>query len=147
MPRTIEKIVTNYIHEGKQLDEESGSMILTAGRIGTLVGRGSLDFGGSEYAPAPTAWQEPVKASPDDTYGWWHLEPGSYLLEFNESIKLEKGEQVLLQIWEEAARTGIAHPTELIVRAREPLATVMQVPTPGVDIKENARLSRVVTVE
>lgn len=144
MARAIEKVITNYIHEGKQLDEGTGSMILTAGRIGTLVGRGSLDFGGSEYAPAPTAWQEPVKANPDDKYGWWHLEPGSYLLEFNESVKLEAGERVIFQIWEEAARTGIAHPTEVIVGSREPLATVMQVAAPGVDIKENARLSRVV---
>jgi hypothetical protein len=147
VPRSIDAVIRNYIHERKQLDEKSGSMILTAGRIGTLVGRGSLDFGGSEFAPSPTAWQEPVKASPDDKYGWWHLEPGSYLLEFNESIVLEERERVLLQIWEEAARTGLAHPTELIVASREPLATVMQVPTPGVDIKENARISRVLLLE
>ncbi|MFP4303151.1 MAG: hypothetical protein ACLFPW_00330 [Spirochaetaceae bacterium] len=147
MPRAINAIVTNYIHEGKQLDEKSGSMILTVGRIGTLVGRGSLDFGGGEFAPSPTAWQEPVKASPDDKYGWWHLEPGSYLLEFNESILLEDGERAVLQIWEQVARTGVAHPTELIVASREPLATVMQVGTPGVDIKENARISRVLLLE
>ena len=147
MARTIDQVVSNYIHDGKQIDENTGSMILTVGRIGTLVGRGSLDFGGSEFAPSPTAWQEPVKKSGDDKYGWWHLEPGSYLLEFNESLLLSKGEKAMLQIWEEAARTGVAHPTELILRSREPLATVMSVPTPGVDIKENARISRVLLLE
>ena len=147
MARTIDQVVSNYIHDGKQIDENTGSMILTVGRIGTLVGRGSLDFGGSEFAPSPTAWQEPVKKSGDDKYGWWHLEPGSYLLEFNESLLLSKGEKAMLQIWEEAARTGVAHPTELILTSREPLATVMSVPTPGVDIKENARISRVLLLE
>lgn len=147
MARTIDQIIQNYIHDGKQIDEATGSMVLTVGRIGTLVGRGSLDFGGSEYAPTPTAWQEPVKKNPDDKYGWWHLEPGSYLLEFNESVLLQKGEKAVLQIWEEAARTGVVHPTELLLTSREPLSTVMSVPKPGVDIKENARISRILILE
>lgn len=147
MARTIDQVIENYIHDGKQIDENTGTMILTVGRIGTLVGRGSLDFGGSEYTPTPTAWQEPVKKNADDKYGWWNLEPGSYLLEFNESVVLQEGEKAVLQIWEEAARTGVAHPTEVILTSREPLATVMTVPNPGVDIKENARISRVVLLE
>lgn len=147
MARRIDQVVINYIHDGKQMDQETDSMILTVGRIGTLVGRGSLDFGGSEFAPSPTAWLEPVKKSGDEKYGWWHLEPGSYLLEFNESILLEAGEKAVLQIWEEAARGGVAHPTELILTSREPLATVMTVPAPGIEIKENARISRVLLLE
>lgn len=143
MARKIQELVQNYIHEGKQLDEEESSMLLTVGRVGTLVGRGSLDFGGSEYVPAPTAWQEPVKESPDDSYGWWHLEPGSYMIEFNESLRVEAEERLFFQIWEEAARTGLSHPGELITASREPLATTVQVPSAGVDIKENARISRV----
>ena len=143
MARKIQEIVGDYIHEGKQVVREGRSMVLTVGRLGTIVGRGSLDFGGSEYAPAPVAWQKPVKKSADDKYGWWHLEAGSYLLELNESLLPEEGEELLIQIWDQAARTGVYHPTELVAEPRQPLTTVLQVPNGGVDIKENARITRV----
>lgn len=143
MPRAIEQVVTNYIHAGKQLSEETSSMLLTAGRIGTFEGKGSLDFGGSEYSAAPISWLQPVKGSAEDKHGWWRLQPGSYLLELNESLQLHSGETAVLQVWEEVVRAGASHPTQLIRSSRETPATVLQVAAPGIDIKENARISRV----
>lgn len=136
-------MLKNYIHEGKQFSEELPIAFLTVNRIGVLAGRGSLDFGGSEYSEAQVDWLEPQKQQEDDKYGWWHLAPGSYLVEFNESIELPTGTRAYLEIWEKAGRNGIQHPFMVLEESHSPLLTVVRVGPEGIDIKENARLSQI----
>ncbi len=136
-------MLKDYIHEGKQFSEEVPIAFLTVNRIGVLAGRGSLDFGGSEYSQAQVDWLEPQKKQEDDKYGWWHLPPGSYLIEFNESIELPTGSRVYLQIWDKAGRNGIQHPFTVLEETRSPVQTVVSVGPEGIDIKENARLSQI----
>jgi len=62
-------MVKNYIHEGKQFPENIPVALVTVGRIGVIAGRGSLDFGGSEYSEAQVDWLEPQKKQVDDKYG------------------------------------------------------------------------------
>ncbi|SRR6056297_151979 len=136
-------MVKNYIHEGKQFPENIPVALVTVGRIGVIAGRGSLDFGGSEYSEAQVDWLEPQKKQVDDKYGWWHLPPGSYLVEFNESIELPTGSRVYLQIWDKAGRNGINHPFMVLEETLSPIQTVVSVGPEGIDIKENARLSQI----
>ncbi|MFW5712072.1 MAG: dCTP deaminase [Spirochaetota bacterium] len=136
-------MVKDYIHEGKQFSEEVPIAYLTVNRIGVLTGRGSLDFGGSEYSEAEVGWLEPRKKQEDDKYGWWHLPPGSYLIEFNESVELPTGSRVYLQIWDKAGRNGIHHSFGVLEESRSPIQTVVTVGPEGIDIKENARLSQI----
>ncbi len=136
-------MIKNYIHEGKQFSEEIAIALLTVKRVAVITGRGSLDFGGSEYTEAEVDWLKARKNQEDDKYGWWHLPPGSYLIEFNESIELPTGRRAYLQIWEKAARNGISHPSVVLEEPHAPLQITVSVGPVGIDIKENARLSKI----
>lgn len=135
-------MVKNYIHEGKQFFEDIPAAYLTVHQIGVLAGRGSLDFGGSEYSTAQIDWLVPQKQQEEDKYGWWHLPPGSYIVEYNETLELSPGKRAYLQIWEKAARNGIQHPFMVIDSSQSPLQVLVTVGPEGIDIKENARLSQ-----
>lgn len=135
-------MVKNYIHEGKQFPEDIPVALVTVHRIGVIAGRGSLDFGGSEYTTAQIDWLKPQKQAEEDKYGWWHLPPGSYMVEFNETLELISGRRAYLQIWDKAGRNGISHPFLALEQSKSPLQVVATVGPEGIDIKENARLSQ-----
>lgn len=144
----IENLITGFISGKKQFIGDSAALLTVAG-IGTFSDRGSLDFGGSEYAEAQVKWLTPQKKADDDTYGWWHLSEGVYIAELNEGIAPETEHLFLLQIWEPAQRAGIAHPSfflhpEDLKKEQKPLRVTVTVGSNGVDIKENARLSKLV---
>ena len=61
---------------------------LTANSIYRLTGPGAVDFGGSEELPAPSEKITPEKTSAEDSYGWWDLAPGTYILRYNEVAAL-----------------------------------------------------------
>jgi len=141
--KKLKEILTNIIHEPTQFHQELNLAYVTVSRIGKLQKRGSLDFGGSEYSKASVEWLSPEKKASDDKYGWWSLEGGSYRVEFNEGVNLPDDTGVLLQIWADAAKNGVTHPTEVITDSREPLSAQIHVSPPGIEIKENARLSEI----
>ncbi len=147
----IEDLITGYISGKKQFIGDSAALLTVAG-IGTFSYRGSLDFGGSEYAEAQIKWLTPQKKADDDTYGWWHLSEGMYIAELNERIAPETERLFLMQIWEPAQRAGIVHPSFVLHpedhsgrdKEQKPLRVTVSVGSTGVDIKENARLSKLV---
>jgi hypothetical protein len=118
--------------------------MLTVKRIGTLTGRGALDFGGSEYEAPSVEWIEPEKKSPEDEYGWWTLSEGSYQCELNESVRPDAGRSIAIQTWSDAARAGISHPTVLFTDATDNPRLTVIVGRGGIAIKENARISQAV---
>ncbi|MDY7027390.1 MAG: hypothetical protein SVR04_03735 [Spirochaetota bacterium] len=162
----LKQSVSNTIHEGKQFPEGRSFAYLTVGRIGKYTGIGRLDFGGSEYAEADVEWLAPVKKSSDDTYGWWHLTPGAYLVLFNESVEVPAGKRFYLQIWEKAARNAASIPFAILEGGQgsagqkpdrqpsagqgaagqdsgpDPLSCTLFVGGAGIEIKENARLAQ-----
>ena len=138
---TLLQIVHGLISEKKQMPEAEDVVIVTAKRIGRFTHNGTLDFGGSEYTEAPVEWIEPEKKNPDDDYGWWMLEPGDYLVEYNESVTPARGMRCYLQIWDQAARNGLSQSFRLIAQADDPLQAVVRAGSAGVGIKENARVS------
>jgi len=137
----LKENVKNFIHQGKQFPEERALALLTVHRIGELTGTGRLDFGGSEYTEAEIHWKDPVKMKKDDQYGWWHLTPGSYLVEFNETVGTPAAARFYLQSWEKAALNAVTIPFCVIDSPRAPLLSVLYIGGEGVDIKENARLA------
>ncbi|MFW5687945.1 MAG: dCTP deaminase [Spirochaetota bacterium] len=138
---TLQQLVHGIIHEGKQIPESGDGVIATAKRIGRLTHNGTLDFGGSEYSQAGVEWIEPEKKNEDDDYGWWMLDEGDYLVEYNESVTPTSDLRCFIQIWEPAARNGLSQPFQIIKEAREPLTATIHVADSGIGIKENARIS------
>jgi hypothetical protein len=138
---TLQQAVHGIIHEGKQIPESDDVVLATAKRIGRLSHNGTLDFGGSEYTEGPIEWIEPKKKSEDDTYGWWMLEEGDYLVEYNESVTPTSDRRWYVQIWKSAERNGLSQPFRVLRTSENPLRAVLHVSRAGVGIKENARIS------
>ena len=157
----IREVVQGYISEKKQFLDGS-TVLLTVGGIGTFSDRGSLDFGGSEFSEAQVKWLTPQKKAEDDKYGWWHLSEGMYIVELNETLVPATSDDpphLLLQIWEHAQRAGIVHSAHNLRQPAKasdsgqssegaaenaPLRVTVSVGSTGIDIKENARLSKLV---
>ena len=120
---------------------------LTAGEIFQLTGPGSLDFGGGELEAADRAKVVPKLQDEDDDYGWWELEPGSYVLRYNESLGLEEGELAHVYPLERVLLAGASHAAFVADGPREPLEALLSVGAAGCNIKENARMSRLIVLE
>jgi hypothetical protein len=124
------------IHRESQVDEHG--VHLTAGHVALADSRAEIDFGGSEFEPCTQRDVAPTKKQPDDDYGWWRLEKGAYLLEFNERLK-EGAPPMLLVPNGRLLACGCS--LAACVCAAGPLRSVLTVPERGVAIKENARIA------
>lgn len=119
---------------------------LTVDAVSRVTGPGSLDFGGSEFEPAPGEELSPELADPGDDYGWWRLDAGTYRIRYNEALELEAGEVGYLFPLERLLRAGASHPAVLVDGGRDPLTTLLSVGEGGCHLKENCRVSRLVVV-
>lgn len=134
-------LLSGIVHEPTQREGEGFD--LTVASIETLTAPGRVDFGGGELESAETEPHERTKRQENDEYGWWHLDAGQYLLEFNESLITDE-RAVVVQTREELLARGAFHPTlHLTSLSRVPLS----VGGAGIRIKENARVSTIVDVE
>lgn len=140
------KNVKNLIYEKHQVSEDS--VHLTAGKIYRLKTGGDIDFGGSEENASEKEEVEPVKRSPEDKYGWWNLPKGEYLIQFNEEIKLKKGQLGILQPLDRTLKAGAFHPAKFITsETEEPDKVLLKVGEKGFSVKENARISSLLILE
>ncbi len=132
----IAQVLDDLVHRPTQVRQ--GGVDLTAGEIHALRTPGEIDFGGSELQAADTDTVPTKKRDPDDDHGWWELAYGHYLLEYNEGITL-KHRTLQLEPRDALLEAGAFHPTITVAQGlpRVPLA----VPGPGLQIKENARVS------
>lgn len=109
---------------------------LTVAEIYEIDGPGRVDFGGDELEAPDLSPHEKTRRNPDDDYGWWYLDNGGYLLEYNEA--LTAGEPVTLQTREALRIRGAFHPTAAVEDlGRMPLSVGGE----GIRLKENARVS------
>lgn len=120
---------------------------LTAGEIFRLTGPGSLDFGGGELEAADRAKVVPELRDGDDDYGWWELRAGSYVVRYNESLDLEDGELAHVFPLERVLVAGASHAAFVADGPREPLEALLSVGAAGCNIKENARVSRLIVLK
>lgn len=131
--------VDGLVHEPTQT--EGRGLGLTVNAVQAVNEPGSIDFGGGELEPAGTEPIRPERRDPDDDYGWWDLEGGTYLIELNESLSAPVDVDLVLQPRDEVRARGASHPT-LHLGGDEPLDAVpLAVPDGGIRIKENARVS------
>lgn len=130
--------IENLVHEPTQVHETGVDLTISA--IYEVASPGAIDFGGGELADADLEPVEPVRRDPDDDYGWWNLEAGQYLVQFNEFLA-DPAESLLLQPRNELLARGGSHPS-LRVTSHLPLVP-LSVPQAGLELKENARISTV----
>ncbi|ESS06977.1 MAG: hypothetical protein A07HB70_00758 [uncultured archaeon A07HB70] len=125
--------VEGIVHEPTQVRDDGG-VDLTVAEVYEVVSPGRVDFGGGELAPAELAPHDRVWRDEADDYAWWHLDAGTYLVEYNESLS---GEAVL-QPRAAVVERGGSHPT---LRVDELPRVPLTVGGAGLRLKENARVS------
>jgi len=112
-----------------------------------ITGHGQLDFGGSEFQSVPRERMEPVLDDPEDDHGWWALETGAYVIQYNESLSLDDEEQAVVTPLERTLHAGAHHGSFVLNEARDPLETLLVVSRMGCRLKENCRVSRLIVFE
>ena len=120
---------------------------LTVGGVARVTGPGRLDFGGSEFRRAATEGLDPAPASPDDAYGWWELDPGGYLVRYNETLELDDGQVAFVHPLPRLLRAGAFHPAFVADAEDERLEVLLTVGEGGCGLKENCRVSRLLVAE
>jgi len=116
---------------------------LTAKQIYALDPSGKVDFGGTEYAPSARTAVASLRRNKEDKYEWWDLSRGCYVLEFNEGLRLLENEIALLEPDDRLLRCGAMHSTIFLRGQGERLEVLLFVGAMSVQIKQNARVSRV----
>ncbi len=139
------KLLKNMIHEKTQVHSES--VDLTVKSITRVATVGSLDFGGSEFAPGEKVPLAPKKIKPDDKYGWWLLATGEFLVEYNEELSLPPHHLGIIQPHERLIECGVTHSTRFVTEADERLLSLIHVCQADVRIKENARISKLIVLQ
>ncbi len=122
------------VHPDTQI--RGGAVDLTVDAVYAIDEPAHLDFGGSELQLAATTAVEPERRHPDDEYGWWSLQPGTYLIEYNESLV---DPPVFIQPREILIRGGGMHASGWVWE----LSSIGLFVGGGLEVKENARVSTV----
>lgn len=133
-PETVAAELEGLVHAPTQVGERG--VDLTVASVADLNGPGRVDFGGGELESAETSPRETHRRDPADEYAWWHLDPGTYLLSYNESL-VDHG-TFWLQPRDALLERGAHHPT-CWVDELGPLP--LSVGDGGLLLKENARVS------
>ncbi|MFB6107259.1 MAG: dCTP deaminase [Haloplanus sp.] len=128
--------VEGRLHDETQVHADGVAVDLTVGDVYVVDGSGRVDFGGDELDPATTRPHETRRRSPEDDYAWWHLDGGTYLLEYNESLRAD--DPALLQTRRAVLERGASHPTRVVTDLPRMPLTVGE---GGLRLKENARVS------
>ncbi len=138
--------ISNIIHEKKQVEDYG--VYLTIAKIFQLTSRGEIDFGGSEYKRSKIHEIKPVKRKGEDKYGWWNLSHGEYLIEFNEELQdlLPAAKLVILQPSERITANGAFHTTNVIEKKGK-IRVTLYIGKNGLNIKENARISKLIVLD
>ncbi len=120
---------------------------LTVNAVYRTTGSGQLDFGGGEFESVPRESIPPTLADPDDDYGWWRLEEGAYIVEYNEALTLTEAQRAQVSPLKRTLSAGAHHATFGLTEGRAPMETLLVVSRMGCDLKENCRLSRLTVYE
>jgi len=131
--------VDDLVYEPTQTD--SPGVDLTVGTISRIAEPGRVDFGGGELEAAETDAVETEKRDRDDDYGWWDLTGGVYLIEYNETLSAPRDVRFVLQTRREVRTRGAFHPTVYLTGDQSLGPIPLTVGDGGIKIKENARLS------
>lgn len=140
---SLSEAVDNLVHEPTQVHEFG--VDLTVSAIYEVTAPGRLDFGGDELADADLDPVPTESRNPEDTYEWWDLDGGQYVVQYNEFLAAEGERTLFLQPRNELLARGGSHPS-LHVSSHLPLLP-LSVADGGLRVKENARISTLLPVE
>lgn len=132
------KYVEGIIHDETQLSD--CGVDLTVNGVAKFTSPTDLDFGGGEEDLGEIEELAPAKKSEDDKYGWWNLEGGIYIIDFNEEINVTEGLGIIIPL-ERLTEGGSFH-TGIVFTGRLEKRPVLCVNPSGLNLKENARISR-----
>jgi deoxycytidine triphosphate deaminase len=133
---SLADLVDGIVHEPTQT--EGRGVDLTVAAVVRVAEPGRVDFGGGELEPAELEAVETERRNLGDDYGWWYLEAGQYLVEYNESLSAPDDVTPVLQTRRELLARGAFHPT-LHVDSLDVIP--LSVGGAGLRLKENARVS------
>lgn len=131
----------------KEIQEQEFSFDLTVRSITQLEGHGKVDFSGKEFEWGQRTVLSPKRVAPDDSHGWWKLQRGQYIVRLNESISLPAGHIAIVVPHERIVQNGAYHPMLLVQDSTEHAEVLLSVSDAGIEIKENARISSLVTFQ
>ena len=137
----LSESVDNLVYEPTQVHEHG--IDLTVSAIYDVEEPGRLDFGGDELEDAALEPRPTTLRNPDDEFGWWSLDGGQYVMQYNEFLTGD--ERLLVQPRNELLARGGSHPA-LHVFNHLPLMP-LTVADGGIHIKENARVSTIVSLD
>jgi len=137
------KMASDYVEGMLQPENQVKSwwVELTLKQVYILEEPGNLDFSGKELK-AGKLKKYPKMKMEGDAYGWWTLGGGSYVIEFNEKISLPENSYALLSPSPNLVINEASHPTMVIHPGENISHTTLSVGPPGVNLKENAIISR-----
>lgn len=136
--KKVKKYVDGIIHEETQLAEKG--VDLTVDSVARPATATDLDFGGGEEKIGKSEKITPEKRNEDDKYGWWNLKEGLYIIEFNEEIDVAEATGTVVPL-ARLTRGGSFHGTVVFSGKLED-NPVLTVSSAGLNLKENARISR-----
>ena len=136
--KELKDYVDGLIHEETQISDRG--LDLTVDRIKEPVSPTELDFGGGEEELGDLAPVKPEKRSPEDDYGWWNLSEGIYIIFFNEDVSVPEGFGAVVP--HERLTGGGSFHLPILFQGELSQNPVLYVNGSGLNLKENARLSR-----
>lgn len=138
-------LLDGIVHADTQ--QRDSGVDLTVAAIYKMTTPGRIDFGGSEFEEAERAEVRAEKQHRDDTYGWWELPAGTYVVEYNEQVG--NGEETLGLVTpaKRLLQAGAHHPCFRVKDSDGALETILSVGDNGIHIKENARISTLIAFE
>lgn len=135
------QFVEGILHEPTQT--AGRGLDLTAHEVYVVSEPGRVDFGGGELEPSELVPHDAQKRNEDDEYEWWHLDAGTYVVEYNERLTVDDL-SLTLQTRDELLARGAFHPTRRVTSLPK---MPFSVGGAGLKLKENARVSTLVTAE
>lgn len=137
--------VDHLIHLDTQ--RADSGLDLTVDAVFKVTGAGRLDFGGSEFQPVACEERAPQLADPDDEYGWWKLERGSYVIRYNKALSLEQGQRAQVFPHQRLLQAGATHAAFVADGGDGPMEALLTVGDAGCHLKENSRVSRLLITD
>ncbi len=144
-PRSLAESISGLISGKKQISKLY--VDLTIGKLYRVKTGGHLDFGGSEFEAGALEPCMPVKKEPEDSYGWWELHEGYFLIEYNEHFRLPENRIAIVQPHSHLLASGCSHITLTTPVIDNDFRVPLWIPKIGIHIKENARVSSAMILE
>jgi dUTP pyrophosphatase len=137
-------LITGYIDLATQLTPNGFD--LTVESVYAFDGLGALDFSNKERLIPDGKAFLPEKKNPQDKFGWWHLQPGTYKVKTNETVTLDLRLVAFAFPRSSLLRAGVFTQTgvwDAGFSGRSEFVLVVGNPR-GVSVKQNARLVQLV---